>query len=169
MRRAFLLVSASACLLVSPAFAADATDEPTPAATSAVSTTVVPSTLTPEQAEAAAQAARIERAQRLELNARMNAVIEASQKSVAGLQKMIEATTDPATLRDLEKRMSQVKTETTLDLMRVQATFARENGRIAQAEKIEAELAEILNPKRAVPTATSSVRGGAALPAGGAR
>jgi hypothetical protein len=169
MRRAFLLVSASACLLAAPVFAADATDEPTPVSATTTSITAAPSTLTPEQAEAAAQAARVERAQRLELNARMNAVIEASQKSVAGLQKMIDVTKDPATRRDLEKRMAQVKTETTLDLLRVQATFARENGRVAQAEKIEAELAEILNPKRAVPATTSSARTGAALPAGGAR
>jgi len=94
---------------------------------------------------------------------------DAARFDPAILQKMIEATTDPATLRDLEKRMAQVKQDTTLDLLRVQASFARENGRVAQAEKLGAELAEILNPKRAVPTATSSVRGGAALPAGGAR
>ncbi len=168
MRRAFLLAPAFACLLAAPAFAADATEDPTSAATTVQATTAVPPVVSAEATEAALAAARAERAQRIELNARMTAVLETSQKTVAGLQKMIEATTDPVMVRDLEKRMMQAKQETTLDLMRVQATFARENGRIAQAEQIEAEIAEVLAPKRIVPS-TSAARTGAVAPAGGAR
>jgi hypothetical protein len=166
MRRVLLLASAAACLVVSPAFPADNTPTalPAPMPTDAASTP-----LTPAEAQAAIDAARVERAQRVELNARMNAVIEASQKAVAGLQKVIEATTDASVRRDLELRVMQVKRGTTLDLMRVQATFARETGRIAQAEKIEADLAEILNPKRATPGAGAQVRTGVVAPAGGAR
>ena len=168
MRRRLLLASASACLLVTPAFAADA---PVAAASSAAVPTRVttPSTVTPEQAEAALEAARVERAERVELNTRMTAVIEASQKNVMGLQKMIDASTDAKTRRDLELRMAQAKRETTFDLLRVQATFAREKGRIAQAEKIEAEIEEALNPKRVAPAASSQARTDAVAPAGGAR
>src|SRR5688572_32692108 len=130
MRRHLLLVPAFACLLASPVPAADiAEDAPsTPTAVTA------PSQVAPvAPTEAELEAARVERLQRIELNNRMNAVLEVSLKTLAGLQAVINATTDPATLRDLELRMAQVKRGTTLDLLRVQATFARENGRIAQA------------------------------------
>ena len=160
MRRVLSAASATACLLASPVLAAE-TSAPTTIPMNVASPMTTP---TPAELEAV----RIERAERIELAARMDAVIEASQKTVAGLQKMIESTTDASARRDLELRMSQVKRETTLDLMRVQATFAREKGRIAQAEKIEAELEEILNPKRVVPSVPTNVRTSVA-PGGGAR
>jgi hypothetical protein len=143
MRRILLLVAASAC------FAAPTTD----AAGGKLST--APSTqASVVQSEAAVLAARSERQQRVELNRRMEAVLEASKKTLAGLQAMIDASTNPATTEDLERRMAEVKKGTTIDLLRVQATFAREHGRIAQADAIDAEIDAILNPKR---------------PAGGAR
>jgi hypothetical protein len=164
MRRALLLASAAAaCLIVSPVIAEDTT--PT-AATAPIPAEEGAARLTPAEQEAAIEAARIERAERIELHARMNTVVEASQKTVAGLQKMIESATDPSLRRELELRVAQAKRETMLDLMRVQATFAREKGRVAQAEKIEAELAEILNPKRITPNATTQVRTGTIAPAG---
>lgn len=164
MRRVLLLASAAAaCLVVSPSFAA----EPTPTAVTApVPVDAGAERLTRAEQEAAIEAARVERLERIELSARMNAIVEASQKTVAGLQKMIESATDPSVRRDLELRVAQAKRETMLDLMRVQATFAREKGRVAQAEKIEAELAEILNPKRATPNTTTQVRTGTIAPAG---
>ena len=138
MRR-ILLLAASACILTSPVLAAD----PPTAAPDAARVATAPS-------EAELQAAKIERLQRGELNARMEKVIEASKKTLAGLQEMIDATRDPATLKDLETRMAQVKKGTTIDLLKVQATFARENGRIEQAAAIDAEIDAILNPKRPV-------------------
>ena len=160
MRRVLSVATATACLLASPVFAAENS------APTTIPMNAAPSVTAPSPGEL--EAARIERAERVELAARMDAVIEASQKAVAGLQKMIEATSDPIARRDLEGRMAQAKRQTTLDLMRVQASFAREKGRIAQAEKIEAELDEILNPKRVTPAAPTNVRTTVA-PAGGAR
>ena len=162
MRRILLLASVSACVLTSPTFAAEpAADVPTAAVTAGTART------TPTEAEL--EAARIERLQRAELNARMGAVIEASNKTLAGLQAMIDVTRDPATLRDLESRMAQVKRGTTIDLLRVQATFAREHGRIAQADAIDAEIDAILNPKRPAPATAAAFRRAAVTPEGGAR
>ena len=148
MRRILLLASASACLFAVPTRAAEtAADHPT---TVTAGPAAVPT-------EADREAARIERLQRAELNARMEAVLEASKKTLAGLQAMIDVTTDPATLEDLEGRMAQVKRGTTIDLLKVQATFARENGRLEQAAEIDAQIDAILNPKRpAVATPANS-------------
>ena len=157
MRRILLLASASACLFAFPTRAAEtAADLPTAAATAA------PAAL---PTDAAREAARIERLQRAELNARMEAVLEASKKTLAGLQAMIDVTTDPATLEDLEARMAQVKRGTTIDLLRVQATFAREHGRLEQAAEIDAQIDAILNPKRpavAAPANSDAARTNAA-------
>lgn len=151
MRRILLLASASACLFAFPIRAAEtAADVPTSTVTAG------PAQAAPTEAEI--QAAKIERAQRGELNARMEKVLETSKKTLEGLQLMIDATSDPAVLKDLEARMTQVKKDTTIDLLKVQATFARETGRIEQADAIDAEIEAILNPKRPV-----------AAPAGGAR
>ena len=153
MRRILLLASASACIFAFPTRAAETASETPRANTTAAPTLVVPT-------EADLQAARIERLQRAELNARMDKVLEASKKTLGGLQAMIDATIDPATLRELEARMAQVKQGTTIDLLRVQSTFARENGRIEQADEIDGQIEAILNPKRQV---------SAAAPAAGAR
>ena len=164
MRHIFLLASTFACVLTSPAFTAETAAElPTPVVSAG------PAQAAPTEAEL--EAARIERTQRAVLNARMEAVIDASNKTLVGLQAMIDATSDPATLKNLEGRMAQVKRGTTIDLLRVQATFARENGRMAQAEQIDAEIDAILNPtRRATAPRTSPTRVPAEVaPTGGAR
>ena len=143
MRRILLLASASACLFAFPARAAETVSDVPTAAASAGSTVA-------RATEAELAAAKIERFQRAELNARMDKVLEESKKTLNGLQAMIDATTDPATLKDLEARMTQVKMGTTIDLLKVQSTFARENGRIEQANEIDAQIETILNPKSPV-------------------
>src|SRR6185436_8097647 len=113
MRRFFLLAAASACLLTLPVLTLAAE-------TTANSPSIVAiEKAAPPQSEAAIEAARVERSQRAELTARMDAVIEASTKTLVGLQKLIDATTDPAMVQDLERRMAQVKFDTQLDLLRV--------------------------------------------------
>jgi hypothetical protein len=162
MPRKLLLALVSVSILASPALAAE--DAAAPTADVSARTSVAAPT------DAEVEAARSERLQRIELAARMDAVIEASNKTLAGLQKLIDATTDPATGRDLERRMAEVKRGTQIDLLRVQATFARENGRIAQAEQIDAEIEAILNPKRpARPAGAAPARTSVAPAAGGAR
>jgi len=143
MRRILLLASASACIFAFPTrAAATASETPTAATNNA--------RVAPAPTEAELAAARIERLQRKDLNARMDKVLEESKKTLNGLQAMIDATTDPATLKDLEARMTQVKMGTTIDLLKVQSTFARENGRIEQANEIDAQIETILNPKSPV-------------------
>ena len=146
MRRILLIALASTCLLTCTSFAGEAPTE--------LPTAVTAGSAQPAPTEAQIEAARIERLQRVELNARMQVVIDASNKTLAGLQTMIDATTDPATLKNLEGRMAQAKRGTRIDLLRVQATFAREYGRIAQADAIDAEIAEVLNPTRRPTAAT---------------
>jgi len=163
MRRILLLASASACLFAFPTRAAEtAADVPTTSVTSG------PALAAPTEAEL--QAAKIERAQRAELNARMEKVLDASKKTLEGLQLMIDATSDPAVLKDLEARMTQVKKDTTIDLLKVQAGFARENGRVEQADAIDAEIEAILNPKRQLPAGrTEGATRAIVTPEGGAR
>ena len=108
---------------------------------------------TPVQSE---QSATDLQAERADLNARMNAVLEAGNKTIAGLQKMIDAAPAGASTQDLERRMAQAKQDLTLELLRVQATFAREKGRMAQADEIDAQIDAILHPKRPAGAAATS-------------
>ena len=143
MRRILLFYVVCACILSSRASATEKAVE----------------SATPVQSEVAAaelEAARIERAERAELNARMEAVLEAANKNIAGLQTMIDASPGLLVTQDLERRMAQAKQGLVIDLLRVQATFAREKGRIAQADEIDAQIDAILHPKRPAGLAPSN-------------
>ena len=53
--------------------------------------------------------------------------------------------------------MAQATQDLTINLLKVQATFAREKGRVAQADEIDAQIDAILHPKRpAVATPANS-------------
>ena len=132
MRRILLFYVLCACVL---SFRASATPQAVEAATTAQAT----------QPAGDLEAERLERA---DLNARMNAVLEEGNKAIAGLQKMIDASPAGASTQDLERRMAQAKQDLTINLLRVQATFAREKGRVAQADEIDAQIDAILHPKR---------------------
>jgi hypothetical protein len=131
MRRILLFSMFCACALTSRASA----------------TPQVVDAATPVQSEQAPEldAARLERT---ELNARMNVVLDEGNKTIAGLQKMIDASPAGTSTQDFEHRMAQAKQDLTINLLKVQATFAREKGRIAQAEEIDAQIDAILHPKR---------------------
>ena len=161
MRRKLLIALVSTILLPCTSFAAEAPAELPTAVPTAGSAAAAPT-------EAALEAARLERHQRVELNARMQAVIDASKKNIAGLQTLIDAKPDAATLKSLEGRMAQVKRGTTIELLRVQATFARESGRNAQADAIDAEIEAVLNPTRPLTVRAASAPR-AVAPEGGAR
>ncbi len=147
MRRILLFYVVCACLLSTRSDAAPRAAEAT-------------TTVQSEQTTVEVDAARIERLERVDLNARMNAVLEAATKNIAGLQKMIDASTNAATTKDLENRMAQAKQGLTIDLLQVQATFAREKGRVTQAEEIDAQIEAILRPKRpaVAPSVSSATR-----------
>jgi hypothetical protein len=135
MRRILLFYVLCACVLSSRA---SATPQVVESAT----------TVEAQQAAADLESARIERLERADLNARMNAVLEEGNKTIEGLQKMIDASPAGASTQDLERRMAQAKQDLTINLLRVQATFAREKGRVAQADEIDAQIDAILHPKR---------------------
>jgi len=132
MRRILLFYVVCACVLSSRASATEKATEVT----------------APVQSEE--QAAQIEtaRLERADLNARMTAILEEGNKAIAGLQKMIDASPGLQATQDLEKRMAQAKQDLTINLLKVQATFAREKGRVAQADEIDAQIDAILHPKR---------------------
>lgn len=132
MRRILLFYVLCACVLSSRASA-------TPQVVESAKTVEV------QQPIADLESARLERA---DLNARMNAVLEEGNKTIAGLQKMIDASPAGASIQDLERRMAQAKQDLTINLLEVQATFAREKGRVAQADEIDAQIDAILHPKR---------------------
>jgi hypothetical protein len=149
MHRILLLAAACACLCTVTARAGETAAGPS-------TTTEITGPAQAVPGAAALDAARVERTQRAELSARMQAVIDASKKTLAGLQTLIDATTDVGTLLELEARMAQVKQGMQVDLLRVQSTFARENGRAAQANAIDAQIDAILHPKH--PAAAGGAR-----------
>ena len=132
MRRILLFYVVCACILSSRASATEKATEAT----------------APVQSEEQAGQIETARLERADLNARMNAVLEGGNKTIEGLQKRIDASPAGASTEDLEKRMAQAKQDLTINLLRVQATFAREKGRVAQADEIDAQIDAILHPKR---------------------
>lgn len=97
--------------------------------------------------DAARVAANSERQQRAELSRRIQAAFERSNQVVAGLSSQAMKIRDPNVRRDFERRVAQAKCELQIELLRVQAAFARENGRIAQAQDLEAQIAAATAPR----------------------
>ena len=97
--------------------------------------------------DAARLAANSERQQRIELSRRIQAAFEHSNQVVAGLSSQAMKIRDPNMRRDLERRVAQAKFELQIELLRVQARFARENGRIGQAQDLEAQIAAATAPR----------------------
>jgi hypothetical protein len=77
----------------------------------------------------------------------IQAVLADEQTKVAELQARLEAATDDHAALALQKEIEQIKVETELNILRLQATYARNEGRIEQAAEIEAVIAEMLSPR----------------------
>jgi len=69
----------------------------------------------------------------------------------------------------LQREIERVKEETELQILRVQADFARREGRLEQAAEIEAALAEMTAPRSAAPAAGAARQSSAASAAGAQR
>jgi hypothetical protein len=115
------------------------------------------------------QAAARERLQRDELSRRIQAAVEASGKVVAGLSAQAAAIRDPNRRVELDRRLAQAKRELQIELLRVQAQFARESGRLAQARDLDAQIAAATSPRTTKAAAPSDVAPATPASSGGAR
>jgi stringent starvation protein B len=98
------------------------------------------------------QEAARERLQREELSRRIQAAVDQSSKVIAGLSTQAAAIRDPNVRVALDRRVAQAKHELQIELLRVQARFARENGRIGQAQDLEAQIAAFTAPRVTKPS-----------------
>lgn len=116
-------------------------------------------------------AAASERQQRAELSRRIQATVERSRKVIAGLSAQAALVRDPNRRVELDRRLEQAKLDLQIELLRVQAQFARDNGRVAQARDLEVQIAAALQPRTANAAASPAPTSGTtASPAnGGAR
>lgn len=94
----------------------------------------------------------------------IQALLDREATQLAELDARLPGAFDEAAVLALQREIEQVKQETELQVMRVQADFARREGRVAQAEQIEAALAEMAAPRPAVAPierTDDTLRGGA--------
>jgi hypothetical protein len=130
----WLLVLAGLSLLVLPAGAQTVVTHPVPLRT-------------PGEAARLREAITRDRLQREELSRRIQAVVEQSGKVVAGLSAQAATMRDANLRLELDQRLAQAKSELQIELLRVQAQFARENGRTRQAQDLEAQIAAATAPR----------------------
>ena len=129
------------CCLTLLALAAVALSEPAPAtpvagpapatqagsAEGAAAKSATPPTLTPEMAA-------------------VQAALAAERSRITELEARLAATKDDQAALVVMKEIEQVKRDTELGVLRLQAEFARREGREEQARKIDLAIAEFLTP-----------------------
>lgn len=74
------------------------------------------------------------------LMAELLQLVELEQSQLAEIRRSLGATSDRSHRLELERRIEAIKFETELSLLRVQATYARREGRVSLAEKLEASI-----------------------------
>jgi hypothetical protein len=79
----------------------------------------------------------------------IQAALAAEQARVADLEARFAAAADEASALAIQKEIEQIKVETELSILRLQAEHARQEGRVEQAAQIEAAIAEMMNPRPA--------------------
>ncbi len=80
----------------------------------------------------------------------IRALLDREAAQLAALEARVPATADGAAFLSLQREIEQVKQDTELQVMRTQAEHARLEGRVEQAERIEAALAEMAAPQPAI-------------------
>jgi len=80
------------------------------------------------------------------LHQRIQAVLQAEQVKAVSLLDRIARAHDNSQLVQLQRELEALKRDTEIEILRLQADYAREQGRIDQAVEIEAAIATILNP-----------------------
>jgi hypothetical protein len=77
---------------------------------------------------------------------------EASQVAVAAVEQQISATTDPMAALALQRQVEEMREQVEVELLRIQARYARQEGRLDDAAQIDAAIAEMTAPRpRGVP------------------
>ncbi|MDO9695250.1 MAG: hypothetical protein Q7W56_10985 [Candidatus Latescibacteria bacterium] len=80
----------------------------------------------------------------------IRALLDREAAQLAELEARVPAAADAAAFLALQREIEQVKQDTELQVMRTQAQHARLEGRVEQAEQIEAALAEMAAPRPAI-------------------
>jgi hypothetical protein len=77
----------------------------------------------------------------------MNTLLEDERVALRDLQARYRSAADPATALDAQRRIEQLKVNTEIGLLRIQASWARREGRAEQASHLEKAIEEILHPQ----------------------
>jgi len=85
--------------------------------------------------------------------------IDAQRVLLIALQERFERTSDQNEARDVQREIEAVKQGTELQILRIQARYARLGGREAAARRIEAAIEQILHPPAVVPAVDRAARG----------
>jgi hypothetical protein len=89
------------------------------------------------------------------LHREMRLILKTESETLAPLYAEYAQATDPLLALEIQKQIQKVKIETELALLRAQAKHARLEGRLDDAERLEASL-EAMTTRNAAATATSS-------------
>jgi hypothetical protein len=76
---------------------------------------------------------------------------EARQAERAALEERFRTAGDEATALAIQREIEELMVQTELSILRIQADHARREGRIADAEKIEAAITEMTSPPQLPP------------------
>ena len=164
LRATALLVGLCVCALAiqgAPSGAAElpANPEPAPGAVTEPATEAVVESATDSAAEALpAGAAPRSPVPLSPCMQAIQAVLDHEAARLAELETGQKAAVGESALLELQREIERVKEETELQILRVQADFARREGRLEQAAEIEAALAEMTAPRRASPAAMPAAR-----------
>jgi hypothetical protein len=90
----------------------------------------------------------------------IRALLDREAAQLSELEARVPAAVDGAAFLSLQREIERVKQDTELQVMRTQAQYARLEGRVEQAERIEAALAEMAAPR---PAAAPTERTGETL------
>lgn len=139
MSRQLAILFLSVACVLSAGMAAVAGGNPGPAASAAP---------VPEVAETAATAAPRAQESLTPCQQAIRELLEREATQLAELEARLPAAADAPAFLALQRQIEQVKQATELQVMRTQAEFARREGRVEQAEQIEAALAEMSAPRQ---------------------
>jgi len=145
MSRAFLL-SLILTAISAPAFAQEPAKAAEPAPGKVEVQSLPEAGATPVD-PARVEGMRLERQQRLALNAEMTARIEKAKKDVQALEERFLATADPAVKLAIQKQIGEVKKESRIDMLRIQLRHAEAAGRTEQVKEISAAIQKMTNPQ----------------------
>ena len=78
--------------------------------------------------------------------AEMKAVLEGERAALAALDVRFRQAPDARAALAVQREIERLKMSTELELLRIQAVFARRSGRLQAAQEIEAAIVELTRP-----------------------